>query len=253
MRRMTQILLKSTIVTILSIIASLGVMAAAGVEISGMTLWMPVVCSLFCAMPASGFTFYQNDRLRRLNGELGAAHAALTAAHVELAQKASRDAMTGFLNRENFFAALDRTRRSSDRGVLLIVDADHFKRINDEYGHLTGDEALMLITSAIRNSVRDGDEIGRIGGEEFAVFLKGADLGDAAEVSERLRLEVEKLVFLPRDGRRHRLTVSIGGAMCWPDAGISDMMRDADSRLYAAKNSGRNRVVMPDQSERRAA
>ena len=250
---MTRILMKSAAVTIVCIMASIGVMAAVGLEITGMTLWMPIACSILCAMPGSALNFYQTERLRRVNDQLNAAHASLKVAHAELANKASRDTMTGFLNRENFFAALDRTRRSSDRGVLLIVDADHFKRINDEFGHLTGDEALMLITAAIRRSVRDGDEIGRIGGEEFAIFLKGANLDAAAEISERLRLEVEKLVFLPRDGRRHRLTVSIGGAICWPDAGISEMMREADRRLYAAKNDGRNKVVMPERPALRAA
>ena len=147
---MTRILMKSTAVTIACIMASIGVMAAVGLEITGMTLWMPIACSVLCAMPGSALNFYQTERLRRVNAQLNAAHASLKVAHAELANKASRDTMTGFLNRENFFAALDRTRRSSDRGVLLIVDADHFKRINDEFGHLTGDEALMLITAAIR-------------------------------------------------------------------------------------------------------
>ncbi|MGB3502718.1 MAG: GGDEF domain-containing protein [Mesorhizobium sp.] len=244
---MRRILLHSTATTIACIFVSLGVIAALGIEISGASLWLPIICTAACAWPASTLTFYQNARLRRLNRQLAQANASLEIAHAALAQKASRDAMTGFLNREAFFAALDQTRRTSDRGVLLIIDADNFKRINDQYGHLKGDKALLLITEAIRLAVRDCDQIGRIGGEEFAVYLRGASLSDAAEISERLRSEVEKLDFRPRADLRHRLTVSIGGAVSRHRASLTDLMTEADARLYAAKNAGRNRVILPDE------
>jgi diguanylate cyclase (GGDEF)-like protein len=152
--------------------------------------------------------------------------------------------MTGFLNRESFFAVLDGSRRKSDRGALLLIDADHFKKINDSFGHLVGDEALVAIAGAIGRGVRRGDTVGRIGGEEFAAFLPGAGDGDAARVAERIRREVEAVRFLPAGCGAVPLTVSIGGAPCVPDAGVSDLMRVADRRLYEAKRRGRNRAFL---------
>ncbi len=98
-----------------------------------------------------------------------------------LAEKASRDHMTGMLNRESFFAALDGSRRKTDRGVLLIIDADHFKKINDTFGHLAGDDALLDIAAAIGRAVRTSDIVGRIGGEEFGVLLVGASEAEAED------------------------------------------------------------------------
>lgn len=211
------------------------------------------MCCMATAFPCSTYTLWQYQRLRLLNGALSQAHIELSEAHAKLADKASRDAMTGFLNREAFFANLDATRRTSDRGVLLIVDADHFKSINDRFGHQSGDDALMLISSAIRNAVREQDEIGRIGGEEFGVYLRGASINDANLIGERLRREVESVDFRPNEGPRAALTVSVGGAICGTGASISELMRDADNLLYQAKNSGRNRVIIPAGPGRIAA
>ena len=133
-------------------------------------------------------------------------HAQLAAAHRRLEEKAARDDMTGMLNRESFFATLDGSRRESDRGALLIVDADHFKSINDRYGHLTGDDALLLIAAAIRRGVRSGDVLGRIGGEEFGAFLVGANESEASRIAERIRREVELIRFRPVDERTVPLT-----------------------------------------------
>ena len=107
--------------------------------------------------------------------------------------------MTGMLNRESFFAALDGSRRKTDRGALLIIDADHFKKINDSYGHLTGDTALLEIAAAISRAIRAGDMLGRIGGEEFGAFLVGASDQEAIRVAERIRREVELIRFQPAD------------------------------------------------------
>ncbi|TIT45596.1 MAG: GGDEF domain-containing protein, partial [Mesorhizobium sp.] len=172
------------------------------------------------------------------------AHAQLAAAHRRLAEKASRDDMTGMLNRESFFAALDGSRRKSDRGALLIIDADHFKTINDNFGHLTGDDALLLIASAIERGVRSGDVLGRIGGEEFGAFLTGATEQEAKRVAERIRREVELIRFRPVDERTIPLTVSIGGTVCGEDVNVSELMRAADRRLYQAKHAGRNLTIL---------
>src|SRR5690606_14049972 len=126
----------------------------------------------------------------------------------------------------------------------LIIDADHFKRINDNYGHLTGVRALLEIAAAIRIAVRADDILGRVGGEEFAALLAGASEDEAARVAERIRREVEQIRFMPDDERVLSLTVSIGGTICIPEASVSELMRAADKRLYEAKNRGRNLAIL---------
>ena len=206
------------------------------------------ICPLMIAWPASAFGFWQADRLKKANCELALAHAELAQAHRRLQEKSSRDDMTGMLKREHFFAALDHSRRRTDRGALLIIDADHFKQINDRFGHLTGDAALLEIAAAISRSIRGGDVLGRIGGEEFGAFLLGASREEAKIVAERIRREVEQIRFHPRDKDRVPLTVSIGGITCEPDATVSELMRAADQRLYQAKNLGRNLAILDDRA-----
>ena len=134
--------------------------------------------------------------------------------HRALSEKASRDQMTGLLNRESFFAALEGSRRKSDRGALLIIDADHFKKINDGFGHLVGDEALLAIAAAIGRGVRVGDTVARIGGEEFAAFLEGAC--DRGSGNRRRAYPPRGRGDPLRDARGSSLalTVSIGGTLC---------------------------------------
>ncbi len=186
----------------------------------------------------------RNKELNEALGNLDSANRQLERAYAMLQTKSSTDSMTGMLNREAFFGALEKFRRKSDSGALLIIDADHFKSINDNFGHLTGDEALILITDAVVKSVRDCDILGRIGGEEFGVYLAGAAIDDVRTVAERIRHAVEKAEFFPRANVKRALTVSIGGAMVTPGATISEIMRQADMRLYQAKNAGRNRVIL---------
>lgn len=242
------ILVKSGIVALMSVVASLAlalaIVPALGGTVDANGLVMCIVCPLAIAWPASAYTFRQNERLQAAHRALARAHAQLAAAHRRLAEKAARDDMTGMLNRESFFAALDGSRRETDRGALLIVDADHFKAINDEFGHQTGDEALLLIAAAIRRGVRSGDVLGRIGGEEFCAFLAGADEAEACHVAERIRREVEAIRFNPAGGRAVPLTVSIGGTICGYGATVSELMRGADLRLYEAKHGGRNLAIV---------
>jgi diguanylate cyclase (GGDEF)-like protein len=243
---MKRILLKSTIATFLSIAASLlvvvTVVPALGGVVDGNAWLMSVVCPLLVAWPASAHTFWQNDRLRRARDELAAAHRDLAEAHRQLTEKARRDDMTGLLNREAFLAKLAESGKGVG-GVLLIIDADHFKAVNDRFGHSAGDRALLKIAAAIGRGVRTGDIVGRIGGEEFAVLLPGVGTEEAQQIAERVRLEVEQIRFQPQHSLRLPLTVSIGGAELAAGRSVSEHMRVADERLYAAKQSGRNRVV----------
>ena len=242
-----RIFLKSTLVAFSSLIASLllaiTVVPAFGGVVDGNAWLMLTICPLMIAWPASALTFWQGERLKNAHRDLARAHAQLAAAHRRLEEKASRDDMTGMLNRESFFAALEGSRRKADRGALLIIDADHFKKINDSFGHLTGDTALLEIAAAISRAIRLGDILGRIGGEEFGAFLVGASDQEAARVAERIRREVELIRFQPLDERTVPLTVSIGGTRCPPDANVSELMRAADKRLYEAKNRGRNLAI----------
>ncbi len=247
---MNKIFLKSTAVAFSSLVASLIIalilVPALGGVVDGNAWLMLTICPLAIAWPASAYTFWQSEKLTSAHRDLAKAHAELAAAHRRLEEKASRDPMTGMLNRENFFAALDGSRRKTDRGALLIIDADHFKKINDSYGHLTGDKALLEIASAISAAVRTGDVLGRIGGEEFAAFLVGANDEEAVIIAERIRTAVEKISFKPVEGILLSLTVSIGGTSCTYDANVSELMRAADLCLYEAKDGGRNRAIFDD-------
>ena len=122
---------------------------------------------------------------------------------------------------------------------LLILDIDNFKAINDLYGHHAGDEALTIMARSIRSVLRDGDIVGRMGGEEFGVFLPGVSEDEAAAGAERVRRSVNLAVFAP-EGQRRDLSVSIGGAVFTGKTTFTDLFRIADQRLYGAKHAGRN-------------
>lgn len=244
---MKRIFFKALLATLLSIVGSLlaivSIVPAMGGAVDGNAWLMAIVCPIVVAFPASAYTFWQGDRLQRVHDALEIAHRDLAEAHRSLTERSRRDQMTGLLNRENFFAELEGRRRKSDGGALLIIDADHFKSINDRFGHLTGDRALLEISAAIERGMRAGDVVGRIGGEEFAVLLFGATAKEALNVAERIRREVEQIRFHPDETSHLPLTVSIGGTALRPGASLSDHMRVADKQLYAAKRNGRNRTM----------
>ena len=160
---------------------------------------------------------------------------------------ASVDALTELPNRRSFFEAAKaeflRARRHGRELSFLILDIDHFKSINDRFGHAAGDEALRRVANCCRQSLRRSDHIGRIGGEEFAVMLPetGPDLG--YEAAERLRLALSKLE-IPTEEEVLWLTVSIGGMTATQTHDSAEqVMAEADAALYDAKHGGRNRVV----------
>lgn len=168
----------------------------------------------------------------------------LAVANHRLRILAATDGLTACLNRNAFAAQVD-TRVEAERraGALLVVDADKFKLINDRFGHQAGDSALELIAETLRNTVRAGDIVGRLGGEEFGIFLPNIDRVSACRVAERLRLAVADIAFIA-EGRRHKLSVSIGGVVFDEKASFETLFRQADERLYHAKQTGRNKVAM---------
>ncbi|MEX4010738.1 GGDEF domain-containing protein [Neoaquamicrobium sediminum] len=176
----------------------------------------------------------------------------LAIAHHNLTVVASTDGLTSCLNRVAFTtlveAYLERTQEQPSDGALLVIDVDHFKKVNDEFGHASGDDALKLIASAIKERVRNNDLLGRIGGEEFAVFLPDVELPKTVAIAERIRKGVDGLTLVV-EGTRLPLSVSIGGAAYRRTSTFEQLFKIADRWLYVAKRSGRNRVEVHATSE----
>jgi diguanylate cyclase (GGDEF)-like protein len=150
--------------------------------------------------------------------------------------------MTGALNRETFFSSLQDASREDRPGALLIADADHFKRINDTYGHRYGDAALRAIADSIKSVLRPEDFWGRIGGEEFAIYLEGVTKRQAGEIADAVRRAAEA-AELKADGETISVTLSLGGIWLPSRFDATLAMTEADGRLYVAKRSGRNMCV----------
>ncbi|UVK44705.1 GGDEF domain-containing protein [Mesorhizobium sp. AR07] len=171
----------------------------------------------------------------------------LAIAQRDLTVIAATDSLTAVLNRGAFSmlveAYLEQTRKQerANSGALLIIDADHFKAINDRLGHDCGDQALKLIAQAIKGQLRGGDIVGRIGGEEFGVFLPGVDPSQSWVVAESIRRRIREMDFSP-DGKPCPLSVSIGGTSFSGPTTYEQIFLAADRRLYAAKSNGRDQV-----------
>lgn len=168
----------------------------------------------------------------------------------ELEVLASRDPLTGISNLRHFHhlagMELEHARRMGRSFALMALDLDHFKRINDQWGHAAGDAALRAFAATCRTALREPDILGRVGGEEFAVALPNTGPEGARVIAERLRKLVEDLRPRLADGGSLNFTVSIGVAACGPEAypSIPDLLARADEALYASKKGGRNRVTL---------
>jgi diguanylate cyclase (GGDEF)-like protein len=125
---------------------------------------------------------------------------------------------------------------------VAILDVDRFKSVNDEHGHAAGDEVLRAVAERVGGALRAGDLLARIGGEEFALLLPGADLHNAAEIAERLRGLIAATP-MTAGGSSLRITASLGCAVLSGDETTAALLARADARLYEAKRAGRNRVV----------
>ncbi|KMS54335.1 response regulator PleD [Novosphingobium barchaimii LL02] len=164
-----------------------------------------------------------------------------TAARIEqLVDAAERDPLTGIRNRRGFLDSAEQVLRGRSNAVLAIIDIDHFKSINDEYGHDTGDQLLQSLARKIEDYLRRSDICARWGGEEFAVLLPDTTLDEARLVMERLRATVALDTGLGVEDRA--VTFSCGLAPVRTFAQLGDATKQADAALYAAKNAGRNQV-----------
>lgn len=174
-------------------------------------------------------------------------HHAMVEANRRLADMATRDPLTGVLNARGYYAASDGmigvALRAGSPFSVLFIDLDHFKRINDTYGHDAGDTVLREVAACLSRCARASDAVGRIGGEEFSVFLPGTDLSGATRMAEKLRADIEALMPVI-DGAPLRITASIGVARSsHGHKTIADIQRQADQAMYEAKRQGRNRVT----------
>lgn len=210
-------------------------------------LYLSVLLPIISTFPTTIVMERQKKRLQASNNELKKAHHRLSLAHSAVQHKSQRDGLTGLFNRDYFFEITFKLQKRGVGGALLMIDADKFKDINDTYGHVAGDEALRLISDAIADSVRPDDFVGRVGGEEFAVFARDSSIENAEVVAERIRKTVESLTFMPTIMNTHKLTVSIGGARVSAEQDIVEAMKTADERLYQAKHEGRNRCIIGGQ------
>ena len=166
----------------------------------------------------------------------------------KLKDLAARDSLTGALNRGNFFETAQHLfmlcYRQKSPAAFILMDLDHFKRINDEYGHFIGDQVLLHFTQTIQSLLRKSDLIGRVGGEEFALFLPNAGMDEAFQIADKIRQRIKESL-LNIDGQKVTYTVSLGIEAAGPDDhSIDQLFKRADVNLYQAKDKGRDRVEM---------
>ena len=164
----------------------------------------------------------------------------------QLADLAMTDVLTGLPNRRAFVARSARAHNRGDSGFVLIIDADHFKRINDTYGHAVGDRCLQAIAKRINDVRRPEDIIGRIGGEEFGAFMPYCTMEEITRIGGRLCGAI--FINLPEERDPLRLTLSVGAAETHPQEVIEAALSRADEALYAAKATGRARLVVWSRS-----
>ena len=167
-----------------------------------------------------------------------------------LCELSLKDPLTGLANRRQFRSVLerevDRVTRTGESALLLMLDIDHFKAVNDNHGHPAGDLVLQAVAQTLAGCVRPMDTLARYGGEEFAVVLPGCQAAFGEAVAERIRSIVESTPITIEPGLQIHVTVSIGGSFTlpWVKASIPAWIDRADHQLYRAKSEGRNRVCL---------
>ena len=189
----------------------------------------------------------KNDELQRTLDKLEESKREVTRQNQELQVLATRDPLTGVLNRRSLFQGFEtlfsEVREEGDQLSCIMVDIDHFKSVNDRFGHSVGDKVIKLLAKILTENSRPNDLVGRFGGEEFCVILPGADIHFGLEIGERMRLAVQE-----GSGAKFtsalRITSSFGVAVLSENTtSPKELINQADKALYAAKEGGRNRVV----------
>jgi diguanylate cyclase (GGDEF)-like protein len=191
--------------------------------------------------------------LEALVAELGRKDLDLRRSNAELTRLATYDALTGALNRRELLARirteLTRAERYRHPVAFVLFDLDHFKEVNDRFGHAMGDRALVAFVRTVQRAARANDSLGRLGGEEFGLLLPESDVEGALRLADRMRAEVAAL-SIEEDERACHITVSAGVALAAPGDELTpdELVRRADFALYAAKLAGRDRVRLHDET-----
>ena len=197
-------------------------------------LILVILVLMFVALRISSIRKQANEELANLNKKLY--------------QLATTDDMTKLFNRRHFLELaqreLSQLQRTRSSGAVLMIDIDHFKNINDSHGHAAGDQALIGVANILNDNLRDYDIVGRVGGEEFAMFLPNCDIETATHIAERIREKIAELTISFQEVSI-KLTISIGlTAILVSDNDIGLTINRADKALYQAKDSGRNTVIL---------
>lgn len=202
----------------------------------------------------------ETDEIDAMRNELARLLSRLTNQNTELERLATTDGLTGLVNRRSLFDHLEqevyRTQRYGTALSVVMFDIDHFKRINDNWGHAAGDWVLRKIARETHQLLRKTDKAGRYGGEEFVVLLPEADLREALLLAHRLSQRISDTVITPEHGTPISVTVSVGVATLAPNESGEALIYRADQALYRAKQEGRNRVetaIAPADSNRQEA
>lgn len=247
---------QTLIISLIAVLLSFTLSASAYLLIFGMDerFWRAMAIAIIVpwgvTIPLCFFASKQRFKLSNLTDRLQDTQLKLREANTALEHRASYDGMTGLLNRDSFISRFDEMRKQHGANILMLIDVDHFKYINDNYGHPVGDEALMLLGRVFRKVLRQDDLVGRIGGEEFGIFLPDTSVPEGQIIAEMIRHEIENTVFKPHDNMHHVITVSIGIADIAPHQERSVLMTNADTALFTAKRCGRNQVALFEPSMR---
>jgi diguanylate cyclase (GGDEF)-like protein len=224
--------------------------ASALVVASGETRLLTIPHDVVWAMTERSHVMARN-LLGILAGRMRSNNLALVASHersLQFEQVASVDVLTGLHNRrwmlDTFPRALLRCRRDDNPLCMIFADIDHFKRFNDRYDHLTGDNVLRMVARQLVLGLRPQDMLVRFGGEEFALLLPNTAFTDATSVAERLRQAVAEQDFMVRDGLVEKVTMSFGVAAMIADDSVEKLLAAADNALLEAKRNGRNRIEL---------
>ena len=187
-----------------------------------------------------------NEQLNRSIHELRLSQAKISEQNEKLQLLAATDPLTGCLNRRTFFGQAERLFAEAAARRLplsfLMIDADHFKRVNDRYGHLAGDEVLVGLAALLQEFCRPPSLVGRYGGEEFCIALVGLSEADVERLAERVRRAVGNATTWLPGGERTTVSIGIATLANVPST-LAEIVKRADDALYAAKSAGRNRFV----------